>query len=217
MSKAPPGPDADALVLSPVFAPRKGNPALGIAALERAADATRTRGHALYALGGIDAASARRCAALGVGVAAIGAAFDADADELLETLELRDRAPGTPAALAAQNVPFAFYSDGLASPGEFLGNVRKAVKAGLSSDAALRALTLGAAQIYGVQDRLGSLEPGKIANLIVVQGDLLGDKTTIQQVFVDGRRFEVPADAGSNATSGAGRGPASRPSAGEQR
>lgn len=142
---------------------------------------------------------------------------DPDADELLETLELRDRAPGTPAALAAQNVPFAFYSDGLASPGEFLGNVRKAVKAGLSSDAALRALTLGAAQIYGVQDRLGSLEAGKIANLIVVQGDLFGDKSTIQQVFVDGRRFDVPPDTGSSSTSGPGRGPASRPSAGEER
>ena len=55
---------------------------------------------------------------------------DPDADELLETLELRDRAPRTPAALAEQKVPFAFSSDGLATPGEFLANVRKAIKAG---------------------------------------------------------------------------------------
>ena len=106
---------------------------------------------------------------------------------------------GTPAALAEQKVPFAFSSDGLATPGEFLANVRKAVKAGLPADAALRALTLDAAQIYGVQDRLGSLEAGKIANLIVVQGDLLGDKSIVKHVFVDGRRFEVPADAGAGA------------------
>ena len=90
-------------------------------------------------------------------------------------------------------------------------NVRKAIKAGLPADAALRALTLDAAQIYGVQDRLGSLEAGKIANLIVVQGDLLGDKSTVKHVFVDGRRFEVPADAGAGAAPGAGRGPGARP------
>jgi imidazolonepropionase-like amidohydrolase len=142
---------------------------------------------------------------------------DPDADELLETLELRDRAPGTPAALAAQSVPFAFYSDGLASPGEFLASVRKAVKAGLAADVALRALTLGAAQIYGVQDRLGSLEAGKIANVIVVQGDLLGDKSSVKHVFVDGRRFEVPADAGAATPAGAGRGPNGRPGQGDQR
>lgn len=117
---------------------------------------------------------------------------DPDADESLRVLELRDKAPGTPAALAAQKVPFAFYSDGLAAPGEMLANVRKAVSAGLSADAALRALTLDAAQIYGVQDRLGSLETGKIANLVVVQGDLLGEKSTVKHVFVDGRRFDIP-------------------------
>ncbi|BCS33423.1 hypothetical protein TBR22_A26500 [Luteitalea sp. TBR-22] len=119
---------------------------------------------------------------------------DPDADELLEALELRDRAPAAPRALAEQKVPFAFYSDGLATPGEFLANIRKAVKAGLSADAALRALTLDAAQIFGVQDRLGSLEAGKVANLVVVQGDLLGDKPAIRHVFVDGRRFDVPAE-----------------------
>ena len=120
---------------------------------------------------------------------------DPDADETLKVLEVRDKAPRTPAALAEQKVPFAFYSDGLAGPGEFLGNVRKAVKAGLAADAALQALTLEAARIYGVQDRLGSLETGKIANLVVVQGDLFGEKSTVKHVYVDGRRFEVAADA----------------------
>ena len=141
---------------------------------------------------------------------------DPEADELLETLELRDRAPHTPAALAEQKVTFAFSSDGLATPAEFLANVRKAIKAGLSADAALRALTLDAAQIYGVQDRLGSLEAGKIANLIVVQGDLLADKSIVKHVFVDGRRFEVPADA-TGAAPGGGRGPGARPGAGDRR
>ena len=142
---------------------------------------------------------------------------DPEADETLETLELRDRAPRTPAALAEQKVPFAFSSDGLATPGEFLANVRKAIKAGLAADAALRALTIDAAQIYGVQDRLGSLEAGKIANLIVVHGDLLDDESTVKHVFVDGRRFEVPAEAATGASSGAGPGTGAPPSEGDRR
>ena len=113
-------------------------------------------------------------------------------------------------------MPFAFSSDGLATPGEFLANVRKAIKAGLPADAALRALTIDAAQIYGVQDRLGSLEAGKIANLIVVQGDLLGDKSTVKHVFVDGRRFEVPADASAVRPPAPAR-PGARPSEGDRR
>ncbi len=142
---------------------------------------------------------------------------DPDADEPLRVLELRDQAPGTPAALAEQKIAFAFYSDGLASPSEFLANVRKAVKAGLAPDAALRALTLDAAQIYGVHDRLGSLEAGKIANVIAVQGDLLGDKAVVKHVFVDGRRFDVPADAGNGASATPGRSSSSRPGTGERR
>lgn len=117
---------------------------------------------------------------------------DPDAVEPLRVLELRDRAPATPAALASQKVTFAFYSDGLAGPKEVLASVRKAIAAGLSTDAALRALTLDAAQIYGVADRLGSLETGKIANVIVTSGPLFDEKTTIEHVFVDGARFYVP-------------------------
>lgn len=139
---------------------------------------------------------------------------DPDADELLETLELRERAPATPKALADQKVPFAFYSDGLASPAEFLAGVRKAVKAGLPADAALRALTVDAARIFGVHDRLGSLEVGKVANVVVVQGDLLGDTPQIKHVFVDGRRFDVPAET---APSGGPRGAAPRGGEGDRR
>jgi imidazolonepropionase-like amidohydrolase len=143
---------------------------------------------------------------------------DPDADETLAVLEVRDKAPRTPAALAEQKVPFAFYSDGLAGPGEFIGNVRKAVKAGLAADAALRALTIDAAQIFGVHDRLGSLDPGKIANVVVVQGDLFADKSVVRHVFVDGRRFDVPAESGAStgAAPTAGRGPG-RPGAGDRR
>ena len=63
--------------------------------------------------------------------------------------------------------------------------------AGLTEAAAVRALTLSAAEIYGVADRLGSIEVGKIANLVVTDGDLFSDKTKTKYVFVDGRKFEI--------------------------
>src|SRR6266705_1183016 len=61
----------------------------------------------------------------------------------------------------------------------------------LSSHAALRALTLSPAEIFGVADRLGSIENGKIANLVVADGDIFEEKTKIKMVFVDGHRFEI--------------------------
>ncbi|MDQ1406771.1 MAG: hypothetical protein QOG55_2400 [Acidobacteriaceae bacterium] len=118
---------------------------------------------------------------------------DADPEDKpsLRELRFRDRAPSAPAALAKANVKFAFYSGGLAAPKDVLKAVKKSIDAGLPADAALRALTLSAAEIYGVSDRMGSIEVGKIANLVVADGDLFEEKTKIKLVFVDGRRFET--------------------------
>lgn len=118
---------------------------------------------------------------------------DADPDEVpsLRTLRFRDRAPFSPTALAKAGVKFAFYSDGITAPKDILKAVKKPIDAGLSADAALRALTLSPAEIFGVADRLGSIESGKIANLAVADGDLFNEKTKIKFVFVDGRKFEI--------------------------
>lgn len=119
-----------------------------------------------------------------------------DADESLDTLRARENAPKTPAALAKAGVLFAFQSDGLRQPGDFLKNAAKAVKEGLPEDAALRALTLDAARIAGADRRLGSLDPGKIANVVITEGDLFDEKASIKHVFIDGykvRVLEAPA------------------------
>ena len=118
---------------------------------------------------------------------------DADPDEVptLRTLRLRDRAPSTPAAFTKAGVRFAFYSGETPNPKDLLKDVKKAIDAGLAPDAALRALTLTPAELFGVGDRLGSIEKGKIANLLVTDGDLFNEKTKIKYVFVDGKRFEV--------------------------
>ncbi|MGH7839704.1 MAG: amidohydrolase family protein, partial [Candidatus Binataceae bacterium] len=116
---------------------------------------------------------------------------DPGAQPTLRELRFRDRAPGTPAAFAKAGVRFAFYSDGLSSPKEIFKGVKKALDSGLSPDAALRAFTLSAAEILGEGDRLGSITPGKIANLVVTDGDLFSEKTKVKDVFVDGRWFEI--------------------------
>ena len=118
---------------------------------------------------------------------------DADPEDKpsLRTLQFRDRAPSSPAALAKAGVKFAFYSGGITAPKDTLKAAKKSIDAGLAPDAALRALTLSPAEIFGVADRLGSLENGKIANLVVTDGDLFEEKTKIKMVFVDGHRFEV--------------------------
>jgi imidazolonepropionase-like amidohydrolase len=117
---------------------------------------------------------------------------DPEAEESLSSLRTRAWAPSTPKALHEAGVPFAFYSGGVASPRDVLENVRTAVDAGLPQDAALRALTLGAAEIYGVADRLGSVERGKIANLIVTDGGIFDEDSKVKVIFVDGRKFEKP-------------------------
>ena len=116
---------------------------------------------------------------------------DPKADEALTSLRRRAYAPTTPARLHAAGATFAFYSGDLASPREVIESVNVAIEKGLPADAALRALTLSPAEIFGVGDRLGSVDAGKIANLIVTDGDLFDEGTKVKMVFVDGRKFET--------------------------
>lgn len=116
---------------------------------------------------------------------------DPEEEEPLRLLRLRDRAPGTPAAFEKAGVKFAFYSGQIRAAGEILPKVRAAIDKGLSPEAALRALTLSAAEIFGVDSQLGSLESGKIANLVVTEGDLFAEKPKLKMVFVDGRKYDI--------------------------
>lgn len=137
-------------------------------------------------------------------------ARDANPDELesLRTLELRENAPATPAALAKAGVRFAFYSDGIPSPRDVVKAVKRAIDAGLPQDDAVRACTLSAAEIYGVADRLGSVEKGKIANLVVTDGDLFQDKTNVKYIFIDGMKYEpVPEEPARSGPPPAGASP----------
>jgi imidazolonepropionase-like amidohydrolase len=110
--------------------------------------------------------------------------------ESFRELTMRDKAPSVPGLLAKAGVRFAFYSDGIDSAADLKKALKKAVDGGLSRADAIRALTLSAAEIYGAADRMGAIEKGKIANLVVMKGDAFDEKTTVEYVFVDGREFE---------------------------
>jgi imidazolonepropionase-like amidohydrolase len=130
---------------------------------------------------------------------------DPDAEETLETLRLRDKAPSTPAALEKAGVRFAFYSDNIANPRDMLRNAKRAIDAGWKADSALRAFTLSAAEILGVANQLGSIDAGKIANLVVTEGDIFGERVNIKMVFVDGKKYDVREQPAPAAGQGAPR------------
>jgi imidazolonepropionase-like amidohydrolase len=114
-----------------------------------------------------------------------------EADEAVRVLRERASAPKTAAALEKAGILFAFESNGLRESKDFVRNAAKAVKEGLAPDAAVRALTINAARIAGAADRLGSLEKGKIANVLVTEGDLFDEKMKVKHVFVDGRPVTI--------------------------
>ncbi len=118
-------------------------------------------------------------------------ANSAEADpEPMEVLRLRADAPKNAAKLAQAGVKFTFQSGGMPSLTDFFANAAKTTENGLSKEDAVKAMTLNAAEILGVSDRLGSIEAGKIANLVVSRGDILSKDKAITHVFVDGKLFE---------------------------
>lgn len=128
-----------------------------------------------------------------------------DAEESIEVLRTRANAPRVPAALERGGVLFAFSSAGV-QPRDFVRNVARAVREGLSPDAALRALTLNAARIAGADARVGSIDKGKIANLVVTQGDLFDERMQIRHVFVEGRMIAIDESPAAGQRGRGGRG-----------
>ncbi|WP_254512642.1 amidohydrolase family protein [Anatilimnocola floriformis] len=115
----------------------------------------------------------------------------ASLDVSLEQLMHWDLAPENPARLVGAGVPIALTTYGLTNTADFLSNVRRAVQRGLSADAALQALTLTPAELLGAEKSLGSIEPGKLACLVVADGDLFATKTKLLETWVEGQRYEL--------------------------
>ncbi len=96
-----------------------------------------------------------------------------------------------PGRLHAAGVPIAFGTFDSSSARVLPYETATAVAYGLDPEAALRALTLGAAEILGLDDRLGSIDAGKWANLIVTDGDPLEVRTEVRHVIIRGRDVDL--------------------------
>jgi imidazolonepropionase-like amidohydrolase len=102
-------------------------------------------------------------------------------------VELRNRSLANPGRLATAGVTIAITTDHPVVPVNFLAHqAALAVKDGLDRETALRALTINPARIAGVDDRLGSIEPGKDADLVIWSGDPLDVLSRAVRVFIDG-------------------------------
>ncbi|NOT33925.1 MAG: amidohydrolase family protein [Candidatus Eisenbacteria bacterium] len=117
----------------------------------------------------------------------------------LSAEELRhwNQAASNAAILARRGVPVAFTSNGLKDPKDFRARVARAIARGLSPEDALSAVTTVPARLLGLADRIGTLAPGKIANLTVVRGPLFDEKSVVREVWIDGARYETQKDESS--------------------
>lgn len=120
-------------------------------------------------------------------------AADQRDEEPLRVIRDRVLSVTAPAELARRNVQFALVS-GKGKPGDFMKGIRRAIDGGLSDTAALRAVTLTPAEIFGVDRQIGSIVSGKIANLVVTDGPIFERNSKVRHVFVDGREVRLPAE-----------------------
>ncbi|MBN2246327.1 MAG: amidohydrolase family protein, partial [Candidatus Aminicenantes bacterium] len=105
-------------------------------------------------------------------------------------METKEISISNAAVLAQKGVKIVLKSEGSLG----MGNIRElpliaalAVKGGLDRETALRAITLTAAEVLGVDDRIGSLEKGKEGNIVISDGDPLHYKTRIKRVLIQGK------------------------------
>ena len=113
----------------------------------------------------------------------------------LSTMKHWELAPTNPAAFEKANIPFSLTASDLRDVKQFLPAVRKAIEHGLSEAKAFEALTKTPAMLAGVYDKVGSLDPGKLANFFITNAPVFNDNAVIIQNWVQGERYSVKEDA----------------------
>ncbi|MCL4209307.1 MAG: amidohydrolase family protein [Phycisphaerales bacterium] len=116
----------------------------------------------------------------------------------LQTMLTWEQAPTNAKRLADAGATIALTTHALRNKSNFRANVRLAMVNGLTEDQALAALTTTPARLLGLSHVMGTIEPGKAANLVVADGPLFARDTKIRDTWIDGRRYEItPPDAPS--------------------
>jgi hypothetical protein len=105
----------------------------------------------------------------------------------------RERYRETAATLHEAGLSFGFTTRSV-DAGDAQGNLRTMIEHGLPEETALAALTTRPASLLGLEDRLGTVEVGKIANLVVTDDSYFAEDASVQHVFVDGRLYDYSGD-----------------------
>jgi imidazolonepropionase-like amidohydrolase len=87
-------------------------------------------------------------------------------------------------------IPVGFSSSAGNLP-DFLKNVRKTIATGVDKETALKCMTSGIAAILGISDRVGTVEAGKQANLVLMSGDIADNSSVVETVLVEGKKIDV--------------------------
>ena len=116
--------------------------------------------------------------------------FDAEKVSYKDMLHW-ELAPTNAGVLAKNGVRFALTSHGLDKGANFLANVRKAIKNGLTEKDALKALTTTPASILGMSGQIGNLKTGSHANFLITNGNLFKAKTVIHENWIQGHPYRL--------------------------
>ena len=117
-------------------------------------------------------------------------AWDADNVSLYE-LKSWEMAPLNAGRLAGAGIPFALTTAGLKAKSDFWTNLRKAIENGLPEQKALEALTIGPARLIHVDDQVGTLQKGRVANFIITSGNLFSSDNVIYENWIQGKQYIV--------------------------
>src|SRR6056300_1401549 len=123
-------------------------------------------------------------------------AFDASNSKLNDKLTINqlrywNQAPANLGILEKNGVTFSITSSDLKNKREFLSNIKKAIKNGLSEKVALESLTIIPARSINLHNKIGKLEKGFYANFLITSGPIFGDKTAINENWVKGQRHII--------------------------
>lgn len=130
----------------------------------------------------------------------------------IEQTDLRElmsweQAPTNPRRLAAAGIDFALTTHRLKNRDQFFANLRRALAHGLTDDQALAALTTRPAELLGLADQLGTVEPGKRANLVLLDASFADfvrakdspatrKRSRVRDLWIDGLRHEISPPPG---------------------
>ncbi len=112
----------------------------------------------------------------------------------LEELMHWDLAPKNPSDLVDAGATVCLTTDGLDDSATFLAQIRKAVDCGLKPDDALAAVTTVPARLLKLDNQVGRIQPGMLANLVITDGDLFGKESKVLETWVAGKQFVVTPD-----------------------